>query len=163
MRLLYAVASLLMMAAVVSASCPMFKQCGQSWSSDQLGFGSSTICGAGCAMSSVAMALACKGVSTNPGHLNTWLKGHGGYQGSLIVWSAVDGLGKLKFQARAKYSCTEMGQMIRAGKMLILNVRGGGHWVLATGADGSTLHVNDPGYNVGSYSCSEVVMAAVYA
>jgi len=43
-----------------------------------------------------------------------------------------------------------------------LNVRGGAHWVLMTGHSGDTLHVNDPGFSVSSYSLSDVVAAGVY-
>ena len=49
-----------------------------------------------------------------------------------------------------------------AGKVVILNVHNGGHWVLTTGISGNTFHVNDPGYNVGSYSASQVVRAGIY-
>jgi hypothetical protein len=38
-----------------------FKQCGESWSGDELGTCSQTICSAGCAMSSVAMILNSRG------------------------------------------------------------------------------------------------------
>jgi len=43
-----------------------------------------------------------------------------------------------------------------------LNVRGGAHWVLMTGHSGNTLHVNDPGFSVTSYSLNDVVAAGVY-
>ena len=34
------------------------------------------------------------------------------------------------------------------------NVHNGGHWVLATGYNGDTILVNDPGYSTSSYSLS---------
>mgnify|MGYP002375990480 CR=1 FL=1 len=49
-----------------------------------------------------------------------------------------------------------------AGKVVILNVHNGRHWVLTTGITGTTFHVNDPGFNVGSYASSEVVRAGIY-
>jgi len=56
-----------------------YKQCDSRWSSEQLGTCSSTtICSAGCAMSSVAMILATKGCSYTPSTLNSWLKSHSG-------------------------------------------------------------------------------------
>lgn len=62
--------------------------------SKKLGTSSSqTICTAGCAMSSVAMALASysekiSGDLVNPGNLNNWLNNHNGYADTdLIVWS----------------------------------------------------------------------------
>ncbi len=45
-------------------------------------------------MSSVSMALSGCGKGYNPGTLNTWLKGHGGYvSGDLFVWGSVNSLG----------------------------------------------------------------------
>lgn len=53
--------------------------------SQELGTGGDTICQAGCAMSSVAMLLTTRGRGYNPGTLNSWLKGNGGYaQGDLM-------------------------------------------------------------------------------
>ncbi len=57
--------------------------------SQELGTGGDTICQAGCAMSSVAMLLTTRGRGYNPGTLNSWLKGNGGYtQGDLMYVSA---------------------------------------------------------------------------
>ena len=74
---------------------PMYKQCDPAWAHDQLGTSTTnTICSAGCAMSSVAMGLSGVGSNYNPGTLNQWLKGHGGYvSGDLIVWGSVAPLG----------------------------------------------------------------------
>ena len=56
-----------------------YKQCDSRWSNEQLGTCSSTtICSAGCAMSSVAMILNTKGCKHDPSSLNSWLKSHGG-------------------------------------------------------------------------------------
>src|ERR1700733_9103864 len=73
---------------------PLYKQCDSRWGSEGLGTSSNTICKAGCAMSSVAMGLAGIGKNYNPGTLNTWLKGNGGYvSGDLLVWGAVGKIG----------------------------------------------------------------------
>ena len=50
-----------------------------------------------------------------------------------------------------------MKKNLDAGYVVILNVRNGGHWVLATGYSGDTIKVNDPGYDKSSYALSEVV------
>jgi len=70
------------------------------WSSQELGTCSGdTICSAGCAMTSVAMMLATKGVSVNPSSLDSWLTSNGGYaSGCLIVWAPVDAFGVSSFQ-----------------------------------------------------------------
>jgi len=40
------------------------------------------------------MYLTTRGHSLDPGQLNEWLKGHGGYaQGDLLVWGSVDSMG----------------------------------------------------------------------
>ena len=49
-----------------------------------------------------------------------------------------------------------------AGKVVILNVHNGRHWVLTTGISGNTFHVHDPGFNTGSYPASQVVRAGIY-
>ena len=54
-------------------------------------------------MSSLAMGLAGIGKNYNPGTLNTWSNGHGGYvSGDLLVWGSVTSLG-LSFQGRLFY------------------------------------------------------------
>jgi hypothetical protein len=59
-----------------------YKQCDSRWGSQQLGTcGGTTICSAGCAMSSVAMIIATKGGNYNPGNLDSWLTSNGGYSG----------------------------------------------------------------------------------
>jgi len=93
--------------------------------------------------------------------LNTWLKAHGGYVGGdEFVWATVDKFG-LSFQTNA---CprSEVVAKFNAGDIVILNVRGGAHWVLMTGHSGNTLHVNDPGFSVSSYNLNDVVAAGVY-
>ena len=49
-----------------------------------------------------------------------------------------------------------------AGKVVILNVHNGNHWVLTTGVSGTNFSVNDPGFNTGSYPQSEVVRAGIF-
>lgn len=40
------------------------------------------------------------------------------------------------------------------GRVVILNVRKGGHWVLAYGYTGDDIKVNDPGYSKLTYPLS---------
>lgn len=106
-------------------------------------------------MSSVAMALSGVGKNYNPGTLNTWLKGHGGYvSGDLFVWASVNSLG-IKYVGKVANS--NIASNLASGHIVILNVHNGGHWVLATSMSGSTIHVNDPGYSTTSYTLSEIV------
>jgi hypothetical protein len=143
---------------LVIASCrtyPLYKQCDSKWGNDQLGTSSNTICKAGCLMSSVSMALSGIGKNYNPGTLNTWLKGHGGYvSGDLFVWGSVNSLG---LSYVGKVANANIASSLSAGEIVILNVHNGGHWVLATSMSGSTISVNDPGYSTTSYTLSEIV------
>ena len=106
-------------------------------------------------MSSVAMALAGIGKNYNPGTLNTWLKGHGGYvSGDLFVWGSVSPLG---LSYVGKVANSNIASHLASNNVVILNVHNGGHWVLAHSMSGSTIHVNDPGYSTTSYTLSEIV------
>jgi len=146
-------------------SWTLFKQCDSRWANQELGTCSGvSICAAGCAMSSVAMILSTKGVSTNPSILNDWLKGHGGYaDGCDIYWGTVDQFGKTSFQGIETADYGTVCNGVSAGHGIIANVNGGAHWVLVTGCDGNgNYYVNDPGYNRNSYPASAVLREAVY-
>jgi hypothetical protein len=145
-------------AIFILSSCrsyPTYKQCDSKWGNEQLGTSSNTICKAGCLMSSVSMALSGCGKGYNPGTLNTWLKGNGGYvSGDLFVWGSVNRLG---LSYVGKVANGNIAHELGANSIVILNVHNGGHWVLATGINGNTISVNDPGYSTTSYQISEIV------
>lgn len=144
-----------LLALALSRSYPMYKQCDSRWGNEQLGTSSKTICQAGCAISSVAMALEGTGHHQNPSTLNSWLKAHGGYSGGDgLVWSAVNSLG-LTFAG--KFPNSEIKKALDAGKVVICNVNNGGHWVLAHSYSGDNIMVNDPGFNRASYTLGEIV------
>lgn len=145
----------ILLAVALSRNYPMYKQCDPAWGSQQLGTSSSTICQAGCLMSSAAMALAGIGKGYNPSSLNSWLRSNGGYvSGNLFVWGSISPLG-LKYEGKVANSGIKGA--LDAGKVVILNVHNGGHWVLAKGYSGDNILVNDPGYNTASYSLSQIV------
>jgi len=138
---------------------PLFKQCGNSWSPAELGrCGGTSICKAGCAMSSVAMMLDGHGLSLNPGTLNSWLDSHGGYaSGCEIVWSAVNAFGKVSYQGMETASEATICAGLAAGHGIIGNVNGGHHWVLLTGCRGGGVYtVNDPGFKQPHRSMSQI-------
>lgn len=91
--------ALLLLSAVYCRTYTLYKQCDASWKSDQLGTSTSTICSAGCLISSVAMMINTYGVKvnssvTNPHSMNIWLKSNGGYvSGNLFVWGSINKLG----------------------------------------------------------------------
>jgi hypothetical protein len=142
-------------ALAMSRSYPLYKQCDPKWANEQLGTSANTICKAGCAMSSLAMALAGTGHNYNPSTLNAWLKGHGGYvSGDLLVWGSVNSLG-LTFQGKVANS--QIKAKLDAGFAVICNVHNGGHWVLAHSYSGDNINVNDPGYSTTSYALNQIV------
>ena len=117
-------------------------------------------------MSSVASALVSLGKTVggqqaNPGNLNAWLRNNGGYSGNMFVWGAMAPYG-LKFLGWPE-SSDEIKKHICANRVVILNVNGGGHWVLATGYTGNTYQVMDTGYPKETYATSEVVCAGVFS
>lgn len=136
-------------------SYPLYSQCDSKWANDKMGTGSKTICQIGCLMSSAAMALSGCGKSYNPGTLNKWLTSNGGYSsGNLFVWSSI---GKLGLSFQGFFGNNVLKAKLDAGYIVICNVRGGSHWVLATGYSGDNIKVNDPGYSVSSYPISGIV------
>ncbi|EFC47494.1 predicted protein, partial [Naegleria gruberi] len=138
---------------------PLYKQCGQPWSNQLTG--TDTICKSGCLMTSMCMALNGRGRSyMNPGEFANWLKSNGGFSGNLFVWGSVSRLG-LSYAGKVSGTAA-IAEKLCSGSIVILNVRYGGHWVLATGFDGYSFAVNDPGYSKISYLASEVTQAAIY-
>jgi hypothetical protein len=142
-----------------------YKQCDSQWGSQELGTcGGTTICSAGCAMSSVAMIIATKGGAYNPGNLDSWLTQNGGYSGGCnINWASVDALGYTTFVGKQDPTEQEICNGLAAGHGLVANVHNGGHWVLLTAClGGDVFAVNDPGYSTTSYKHSDIVDLAVY-
>jgi len=147
-----------------SGSWTAYKQCDSSWSSQQLGTCSQTICSAGCAMSSVAMILKTKGANYNPSSLDKWLTSNGGYaNGCEIYWGKVDAFGKTSYQGMETADESAICSGLSKGHGIVANVHNGGHWVLLTGCLGNGKYsVNDPGYSTTSYSHSDILREAVY-
>lgn len=116
-------------------------------------------------MSSVAMAL---NNGMDPGQLNQWLINNGGYaSGDLIIWGSVNSLGSVKFYNRyvgaGSLAISDLQHYVSTGWPVIINVRSGGHWVLATSVSGSSIGVQDPGFSVSSYDYSGVSNFVVYS
>ncbi len=141
---------------IFTRNYPLFKQCDSRWGNQQLGTSpTNTICRAGCLLSSSAMALSGIGKNFNPSTLNTFLKQNGGYvQDDLYVWAAVNSLG---MEFGGFIGNNKIKANLDAGKIVILNVHNGGHWVLAYDYNGDNILVNDPGYSTTSYSLGEIV------
>jgi ribosomal protein L18 len=141
---------------------PRFSQGDPKWASDIMN--TKTIQQVGCLMSSTAMAIAgvgytINGAACNPGTLNTWLKGHGGYDGSNdMYYAAPHGINSkinfLSMHTSNDIPYATIVDYLKKGTVVIANVHNGAHFVLCTGfgSDGDTIAVNDPGYSTTSYS-----------
>jgi len=156
------------------SGCPrwaLYKQCDSRWGSHRLGTSSNTICAAGCAMSDVSMILASEGISidgqeSTPGSLNNWLVNHGGYVGGdLLVWNAIASLGNVSMLTyTTKVSQAELKKYVDSCHPVVVNVRGGSHWVLITASTGNlnVWQVNDPGFSQTTYAYSGMLRFVVY-
>jgi len=143
---------------------PDWRQCGSSWSDDQLGTCSDTICSAGCAITSVSMYMAYRGYGGNPGVLNAWLRDNGGYaSGCLIYWAKPDDLGFTAFQGLEHVDYGTVCSGLDAAHGIVANVNNGGHYVLLTGYDGNgNYYVNDPAGRRTTFGHDEVDVFVVY-
>lgn len=120
-----------------------------------MGTSTSTMCQVGCLVSSVAMALTGTGHNYNPSTLNAWLKANKGYTNKDdFVWASINTFG-LTFEGKIPNSLIRLN--LDVGYVLIINVKKGAHWVLATSYNQNTIYVKDSLYNVESYDISEVV------
>jgi hypothetical protein len=182
---------LLSLSAVLSSSFrsyPLFKQCADAWGSDEMGVAGagerSTVCGEGCAMSSLAMVLAGARVrlpggagptalAANPQSFNSWLLAHNGYtciagDCNNLVLDAVQRLnasiqlvGELP-----KPSLDEIHKGLDNGTVAwIAHIPALTHFVLLTGYDArqpDALAVNDAYFNATSYLYENISDILVY-
>lgn len=95
------------------------------------------------------------GITLIPPPLTHGLRPTGGYvSGDLFVWGSVNSLG-LAFEGKVANS--QIKAKLDQGKVVVLNVRGGGHWVLAYGYNGDKILVNDSNHDNTYYTLSEIV------
>lgn len=145
--------------ALAFSKYPLYKQCDKKWGSHIVSKGPKTMCQIGCLVTSVSMALVGTGRKYDPGALNKWLKNNNGYSGNLFIWASVNKLG-MKFEKKVGRNAVKAE--LKKGRVVIINVRNGGHWVLATGHSGDNINVNDPGYSKSSYKLSEISDVGVF-
>lgn len=128
-------------------------------------------------MTSIAMALMTYEISvdtsgTNPSNLNRWLTSHHGYaDDDLIRWNSVCWLTNSRGQRMCLYEYVTslpietLQKYIDLGMPVIININHGTHWVLVVAYDQlnpDTLYVNDPYFDVDSYSYATVLKFVVY-
>eukprot|EP00823_Brevimastigomonas_motovehiculus_P009331 TRINITY_DN89_c0_g2_i1.p1 TRINITY_DN89_c0_g2~~TRINITY_DN89_c0_g2_i1.p1 ORF type:complete len:181 (+),score=10.59 TRINITY_DN89_c0_g2_i1:77-619(+) len=143
----------------------LYKQCDPRWGSKNLGTCTYTLCGAGCAVSSMAMLLTTKGIKNlNPDTMNTYLIANGGFtHGCDIVWSAADKFGVVKFVAWEVASEQEICAGLNAGHGIIGHVDNFHHFILLKRClGGGVYEVLDPLYDRTTYKHSELGEEIVY-
>ena len=167
---IFILVSLALVAPVVSQGCtinrspPVYKQCDPAWGSKKLG-STGTICKIGCLMTSVASGMAgagktINGTRTTPDTLNTFLLNNKGYVGNLFSWGAISQFG-LKYEGQVSDTAT-IKKAVCDNKVVVINVKAGGHWVLVNGHTDSTFIVNDSLYNKTTYGFEEASRAGIY-
>jgi peptidoglycan hydrolase-like protein with peptidoglycan-binding domain/LysM repeat protein len=139
---------------------PMFKQGDAEWSKRTLG-PSSSIGGAGCAMTATAMAVSkISGKTINPGQMDAWLDKNGGYggkSGNSLDWNKAAQMGGLSSKS-PDWSLDTINKQLDAGRPVVVGVdykpgsKGGAngtdHWIAITGRgqeNGKPVYyANDP-------------------
>ena len=151
--------------ATSGASWAYFNQCDSRWSTQQLGWCEGyDICHYGCAISSVSMILATKGVDVNPSSFDVFLSDNGGYiDGCDIVWAMADAYGVTSFQGIEYADESAICDGLAQDHGIIACVNGCTHFVLLTGClGGGVFTVNDPAFSRSTYSMDEITFEAVY-
>ena len=139
----------------VSIPAPHFLQADPAWAADPLGPTSETLAQSGCAVASAAMAIASRGIDTDPSRLNAFLANlPGGYtpEGWIYWEKAAEIDPKLTPALLPHYEDAPSHFLIDAnlllGNPVIARVRytnGITHFVLITGKHGFHYTILDPG------------------
>ncbi|HET9849940.1 MAG TPA: C39 family peptidase [Candidatus Dormibacteraeota bacterium] len=130
---------------------PVMGQQDPAWAGAPLGTSpTDTIGSAGCVITSVTMMLRYYGINTDPGALNAWLTGNGGYAfDDALVWDSITTYsgGRVTFSGWLGADLGTITNELDAGRPVVAEVRldGNQHFVLLTGysQDGGFV-INDP-------------------
>jgi peptidase C39-like protein len=135
-------------AANSSMSIPIMNQQDGAWAGAPLGTSpTETVGSAGCAITAVAMMLRYYGMDTDPGALNSWLTGNGGYAfDDQLIWAAVTSYsrGRVGFSGWLGPDLNVITTELDEGRPVVAEVRlyGNQHFVLLTG------YTTEGGYEV---------------
>lgn len=142
---------------------PHFAQGDAAWANDKLAATPGTLGNEGCAVTSAAMVLASYGADTDPGRLNKFLQGNGGYtQEGWIYWEKAAEwppvVARHAYEDDASHFLIDWNLL--RGNPVIVRLRfpnGITHFVVVVGKSGFEYLVRDPGpgYSRGLYFLSE--------
>ncbi len=142
-------------ARAVTIPVPYFKQCDPAWAEDQLGTCSTTMCRAGCAVTSSAMVYQYYGGTMTPGDLNACLTNSGGFaNGCLIYWTNSCMPAGLEFMGTSE-DLSEIDSELVAGRPVIARVHNDStpqHFVVIVGNEQGAYQINDPYWDYGTIS-----------
>ena len=130
---------------------PIFAQGDPRWGEDLLGTSPGTLHAEGCAVSSAAMVLASYGIDVDPGRLNRFLTGHGGYVGQgILIWekAAEYAPGRCEKAYEDDASFARIDWNLLCGNPVIVRIRFPGgltHFVVIAGKSGFDYLIRDPG------------------
>jgi len=160
-------------AVVPCGTWSYFYQCDSRWGKERLGTSSATLCSAGCAMTSVTMALYKYNTRlyndiTYPPALNKWLTLNGGYaNGNLIVWDSVRRLGTIGvYGMYESLTGAQIRSFIHNCYPVVIWVNNRSHFVLVKGYDSDNdniLYINDPAHRDSIKYRNQVAKFVVYA
>lgn len=134
----------------VEIAVPLFSQGDPTWGRDALGRSGQTLGEAGCAVTSAAMVLRFYGADTDPGRLNAYCDGHGGYtpQGWLYWEKAAEVAGSgVRHAYEDLPSYWLLDSNLLRGNPVIVRVRLPGgitHFVVVMGKEGFDYLIRDP-------------------
>ena len=120
------------------------------WVGQRLGGSADTVGSAGCAVTSVAMAMTNLGYPIDPGQLSGALTANGGFTGDgWLVWDTVRRLSKrtLRVEVHEAPSLEKLDACLAAGDYPLVKFmlkRGIPHWVLLVGKRDGTYLMRDP-------------------
>jgi len=131
-----------------------FSQGDPRWAANTYADSHFTIQQKGCALSSLAMALAYAGVATDPGALDSLMHDHGDFVGTSVNWDAATRDASdhtLQFHANRSADTQYLSQALAEGHPVIvgvnLNTSGcPSHFVLVIGEQSGQFIINDPGH-----------------
>lgn len=135
----------------IEVNVPPFAQADARWRLDRMGESPGTLGAEGCAVTSVAMALAYYGMSVDPQRLNGFLSQYNGYtERGWLYWEAAAEFepGKVRHVYEDLPSYRLMDWNLLKGNPLIVRIRPfgrGTHFVLLVGKQGWEYVAQDPG------------------
>lgn len=100
------------------------------------------------------MGLKAIGKDFNPSSLNKWLIANRGYIGSnLFIWASINSLG-LVFQGYV--GVAQIRASFDLGRVVLMELKKSGDWVIMTDHDNYTVFVNDPSVGETKYDLTDL-------